>query len=505
MTDGEKVIEFITRYCLVPEGAKVGKPIRLEGFQKKFILDVYDNPEKTKTAILSIARKNGKTATIAAILLAHIIGPMRQLNSQIISGSNSRDQAALVYHLAEKMLNLQPKFAGLYRCVPSKKTIIGTKANVEYRAISADRTTAHGLSPILALLDEMGQVIGPTTPFIEAITTSQGAHDNPLLIILSTQAPSDSDFLSLQIDAAIRTGDPHTVCHVYAADADCDLFDEEQWKKANPALDIFRSRADLVTQLKKAKEIPALEGSARNLLLNQRISLNSLWLAPSVWKSNSGSPDLEVFQKATSVSLGLDLSMRNDLTAAVISTKDEEEYYHVIPFVFTPTEGIKARELRDKAPYGAWVDSGHLIAVPGTTLDYEWVCEYLKQKLNEMGIKLSAICFDRWRIDILKGAAQRTNFAQDAEWVEVAQGYISMSPRIEHFETILLQGRMRHGGHPLLNMAAANAVVIRDPANNRKIDKSKTTQRIDPLVAAVMSVGYYMVETPAVDIDAMFA
>jgi phage terminase large subunit-like protein len=253
MTDGEKVIEFITRYCLVPEGAKVGKPIRLEGFQKKFILDVYDNPEKTKTAILSIARKNGKTATIAAILLAHIIGPMRQLNSQIISGSNSRDQAALVYHLAEKMLNLQPKFAGLYRCVPSKKTIIGTKANVEYRAISADRTTAHGLSPILALLDEMGQVIGPTTPFIEAITTSQGAHDNPLLIILSTQAPSDSDFLSLQIDAAIRTGDPHTVCHVYAADADCDLFDEEQWKKANPALDIFRSRADLVTQLKKAK------------------------------------------------------------------------------------------------------------------------------------------------------------------------------------------------------------------------------------------------------------
>ncbi|MCI1143155.1 hypothetical protein MOP88_13990 [Sphingomonas sp. WKB10] len=72
MTRGERVIAFIERYCLVPEGKLVGKPLRLEAFQQKFILEVYDNPAGTTEGILSIARKNGKSGLIAAILLAHL-------------------------------------------------------------------------------------------------------------------------------------------------------------------------------------------------------------------------------------------------------------------------------------------------------------------------------------------------------------------------------------------------------------------------------------------------
>lgn len=504
-TTGEKVIRFIETYCPVPEGSLVGKKLVLADFQKRFIREIYDNPAGTSTAILSIARKNGKSALIAAILLAHIIGPMRVRNSQIVSGSNSRDQAALIYHLAEKMLRLQPKFSGLYRVVESKKLIYGLKANVEFKAISAESTTAHGLSPVMALLDEMGQVRGPTTPFIEAIVTAQGAHDHPLLIMLSTQAPSDADFLSLQIDTAKRTGDPHTVCHVYEADKDCDLFDEKQWEKANPALGLFRSRKDLESKIQRAKEIPSLEASARNLLLNQRISLESLWLAPTVWKENANEPILSVFQTSENNSLGLDLSSRNDLTAACVSAKDDTGSIHLLPFVFSPMDGLERRELRDKAPYRAWVDSGHLIAVPGSTMDYDWVCVFLRDKLQELGIPVHSIQFDRWRIKELQAAASRANFAPEAIWKEVGQGYVSMSPRIEHFETYLLQRKIRHGSHPLLNMAASNAIVVRDPAGNRKIDKSKVTQKIDPLVAAVMSVGAFMESAVIFDVSSFIA
>jgi phage terminase large subunit-like protein len=129
----------------------------------------------------------------------------------------------------------------------------------------------------------------------------------------------------------------------------------------------------------------------------------------------------------------------------------------------------------------------------------------LKIRLDELGISIGSIQFDRWRINELKSAASRVGFAQDAAWVEVGQGYQSMSPRIEAFETHLLQCNMRHGGHPLLNMAAANAIVVRDGANNRKIDKSKTTQRIDPLVAAVMAVGAFMDQPAEFDVGAMIA
>jgi len=490
-TIGEKCIRFVHTYCLVPEGSQVGQPMRLEPFQQQFFLDVFDNPNKTRTAIYSVARKNGKSALVAAILLLFIVGPLRRQGAQLASGAMSRDQAAIVFNLASKMLDMQPAFQGLYRIIPSSKRIVGLKADTTYRALAADGPTAHGMSLYLALLDEAGQVRGPMTPFIEAMLSSQGAHTDPLTIILSTQAPSDADFLSLRIDDARRSGDPHTVCHVYEADKDCDLMDKAQWKKANPALGLFRSEKDLEEQLKMASRIPSMEAGARNLLLNQRISLESLWLAPAVWKKNGAEPDLDVFRTAGVTILGLDLSLRTDLTAAVLAAKGDDGYINLLPFVFTPEKGLREREARDKAPYLSWVNEGKLFACPGNTLDYDWVFDFLRLRLEELGVDLHTVAFDRWRINEARSAAARVGMSA-ASWSEVGQGYQSMSPRIEYFETALLQGRIRHGAHPLLNMAAANAVAVQDPAGNRKLDKSKSTLRIDPIVAAVMACGVLM-------------
>jgi phage terminase large subunit-like protein len=168
MTRGEKVCAFIERYCFVPEGKLVGKPLKLMKFQRDFIKGIYDNKHGTSRAYLSVARKNGKSALIAGIVLAHIIGPEARLNSQIVSGARSREQASLVFKLAEKMIRLSPELYKLIKIVPSSKMLIGLPMNVEYKAISAEAGTAHGLSPVLAILDEVGQVRGPTDSFIEA-------------------------------------------------------------------------------------------------------------------------------------------------------------------------------------------------------------------------------------------------------------------------------------------------------------------------------------------------
>lgn len=251
MTTGEKVIAFIER-LQVPEGALVRQPLRLEPFQKKFILDVYDNPDVTNTAILSIARKNGKSGLIAGLLLAHLVGPVAVQNSQIVSGAMSRDQAALVFKLAHKMVELNKQLAKIVRVIPSSKSLIGLPMNVEYKAVASDGSTAQGLSPVLVIFDEIGQIQGPQNAFYDALATTQGAHLNPLMINISTQAPKDDDLLSILIDDAKTSKDKHTVCHVYSAPEDCDVMDEAAWKAANPALGTFRSMDDMRRQAEKA-------------------------------------------------------------------------------------------------------------------------------------------------------------------------------------------------------------------------------------------------------------
>jgi len=506
LTRAERVMKFIETHLRVPEGAMVGQPIRLVPFQEAFIYAVYDNPHQTRKAYLSIARKNGKSALIAGLMLAHIIGPEAEQNSQIRIGAQSREQSALVFYQAEKMLNLNPALSGLYRTTPSNKSIFGLSKNVDSRAISAEAKTAHGLSPVVAILDEVGQVVGPTDPFVEAITTSQGAHATPLLIAISTSSASDADLFSIWCDDAERSGDKHTVCHVYKADEGCSLLDKKQWKKANPAMGIFRNEKDLEEQLKQAERIPSQENAARNLLLNNRISLESIWLAPAVWRANGAKPEWDVFRR-NGVDIGLDLSQKNDLTVAVISAKGDDGNIHVYPFAFTPVQGIEDRSKRDRVPYDQWARDGVLTAVPGKTIDYEWVAGFLKKNLIDAGIEINRICFDRWRISEFRAACERAGLIlRDQQWSEVGQGYQSMSPRLEAMETALLQERIRHGLHPILNLGAASAIATQDPAGSKKLDKTKASQKIDAIVAMLMSIYENLAEKekPPMDISAAF-
>jgi phage terminase large subunit-like protein len=500
MSRADLVIEFIE--CLkIPEGAKVGEPLVLEKFQKKFIRDIYDNPKGTRKAYLSVARKNGKSALIAAILLAHIIGPEAKQNSQVVSGARSRDQAALVWALAAKMIDLDPALQEVAHIIPSHKKIIGLPMNVEFKALAADGSKAMGLSPVLAVLDEVGQVTGPTDYFTDSITSSQGAHEAPLLVAISTQAPSDGDMWSIWIDDAIRSGDPHTVCHLYAADEDADLLDRKQWKKANPALGKFLNKQYLESELKRAARMPSETAKAQNLYLNMRVAQESLWISPIVFKENAEKPNIELFRER-GCHMGLDLSQLHDLTAAVLATDDADGNVHLITYAFSPRGGIEDRSRRDRVPYAQWAKDGVIYAPPGDVLNYDHICQYLRLELERLEIPVKSIEFDRWRIDSFQSAAEREGFGQDAEWVPVGQGYASFTPRLENFERLLLERKLRHGANPVLNLGAATAITESDPAGNRKLTKAKSSQKIDALVAAVMSAYPLTSNEESFDIEA---
>ncbi|AHK20365.1 MULTISPECIES: terminase large subunit [Yersinia pseudotuberculosis complex] len=481
MTRGERVIAFIERYCIVPEGKLIGQPMKLDTFQIEFLLAIYDNPQGTDKAYLSIARKNGKTGLIAGILLAHLVGPEAEQNSQIVSGAMSREQASIVFELAVKMIGLNPALQEITHVIPSSKQIIGIVCNVRYKALAAEGKTSHGLSPILAILDEVGQIVGPQDAFIDAIVTAQGAHEDPLLIAISTQASNDADLFSIWLDDAKNSKDPHIVSHVYEAHKDADISDPKTWKSANPALGTFRSLKDMKRLAEMAARMPSSENTFRNLNLNQRVSTVSPFISRSVWESCGAKP-----QPITGVCYaGLDMSESKDLTALVIIGQSDDGIWNVHPYFWTPKQTLLDRAKKDRVPYDVWVKQGWLRTTPGSFVDYDFVVKDIAQIISDFDI--SAIAFDRWRIEILKKAADLIGLTLPL--VQFGQGFKDMAPALDTLEAALLNGKMRHGMHPVLTMCAGNAVVVKDAASNRKIDKSKATGRMDGMVALAMATG----------------
>lgn len=486
-TRGERVCSFVERYCLVPEGKHIGKPMKLEPFQRKFILEIYDNPFGTHSAYLSIARKNGKTGLIASLLLAHLCGPEAVQNSQIVSGAQSKDQAAVVFELARKMVEDSPILSKLVRVQPSGKRLVGLSKNVSYRALSAEGKTAHGLSPILAILDEVGQVVGPTDKFVSAITSAQGAYENPLLIAISTQAPTDADMFSTWIDSQKNAPDPRVVCHVYEAPKDCELNDRKAWAAANPAMGKFRSIADIEKQCHQAMEMPANEPEFRNLILNQRVEAVSPFVAASVWKENGAECGPIDGKKVWG---GLDLSSVSDLTALVLVTDDGGVHSEF----WLPKDGLAEKSRKDRVPYDLWAKQGFLNTTPGRAIEYEFVAEFMRGLFDRCDVQ--TLAFDRALFTHLRPWLVKAGFSEDEleKFIPYGQGTLSMTPALRELEVKLLGRQLRHSNHPILEMCAKNATVVGD-SGARKFDKRKQTRRIDGMVALAMAVGVMPMES----------
>lgn len=480
LSRGERNIAWIQAMCRIPDGKLVGKPVRLTDAQKGWIRQIYDTP--TRTFILSMARKNAKTATSAFLLLLHLCGPEAKHNSQLYSAAQSRDQASILFGYASKVVRMSPDLSEYVQIKESAKTLVCPELGSIYRALSADASTAYGLSPVFSVHDELGQVKGPRSELYEAIETASAAHESPLSIVISTQAPTDADLLSLLIDDALTGADPRIKVALHTAPMDMDPFSDEAIRAANPHFDVFMNREEVRKQATDAKRLPAQEASYRNLILNQRIEARSPFVTHSVWKENGAVPD-DI--EGQGIYCGLDLSSTTDLTALVAVS----EYGDVAPTFWLPEEGLSEKSRADRVPYDLWKKQGFLETTPGRAIEYDYIAAYLRDLFDRCDVR--AIAFDRYNMKFLRPCLERAGFTEEEleRFVEFGQGFVSMSPALRELETRLLGSKLKHGNHPVLEMCAKNATVVTDPAGNRKFIKGKATGRIDGMVALAMAVG----------------
>ena len=482
LTRGQENVAWIERNCRVPEGRFVGQPVILRPWQRSIVESLYSSP--TRRAIVSFGRKNGKTSFAAFLLLLHLVGPEAKQNSQLNSAAQSVEQAGILFRLAAKIVRLSPELAPHVIIRDTVKQLACRELGTLYHALSAEVKTSFGLSPVFTVHDELGQVRGPRSDLYEALETAAGAHEAPLSIIISTQAPSDADLLSLLIDDAKTGKDPQTKLFLFTSDPLDDPFKVATMKEANPAFGDFLNADEVKAQAAAAKRMPSREASFRNLILNQRISQISPFIPAPIWIACAGEPDDEVFHGKPCY-LGLDLSARNDLTALAMIAQDDAGVWHVRMEFFAPLHGIADRAHRDRAPYDVWADNGLILATPGASVDYALVAERLTTLCDDYDV--AVIAFDRWRIDVLKAELARVD--RELPLKEFGQGFKDMGPALDTVEGELLNGRVRHGGNPVLTWCAANAIAVKDPAGNRKLDKSKATGRIDGMVALAMAFG----------------
>lgn len=476
----DRIIRWIEGTLRVPEGRDVGKPIVLRDWQKIEIRKIYDNPSRTRRAILSFGRKNGKTALAAMLLLVHLVGPEAKPNSQLYSAAQSRDQAAILYGLAAKMVRMAPDLSEYVFIRESAKQLYCDELGTVYRALSADASTAYGLSPVFAVHDELGQVRGPRSELYEAIETGMSAHDSPLSIVISTQAPTDNDLLSRLVDDALQGHDPRTVVSLYTAPVDDDPFVEETIKKANPAYGDFQNAEEVMGMAMAANRMPSREAEYRNLILNQRVEVTAPLISATVWTMNSEPP-----KKLLRCYGGLDLSEVSDLTAFVLVDVEG----NVVPTFWLPEAGLAERSRGDRVPYDVWHSKGFLNATPGHSIEYEYVAQEIASAFSKYDLR--KIAFDRWNMRHLRPWLVKAGMSEefiDERFVEFGQGFASMSPAIRVMESMLLSARLRHGDHPVLKMCAANAIAKMDEAGNRKLDKKRSNGRIDGIVALCMAL-----------------
>lgn len=489
----DAIIAFIERLH-VPSGIGQGEPLALDDFQKDLIRATYDpvserGLRRIRRALWTVARKNGKSALAAALVLVHLVGPEAKSNAEVYSCASDRNQAANIYKMAAQMVRLDPELDAMCKCLDTTKRIVCYELGAFYQSLAADARRLHGFNPTFVIYDELAQA--KSRELYDVMATSFGAQEEGLLLVISTQSSDPEHIMSELVDDALaqekgELDDPTFYGKVFALPEKMDWRDERNWVLANPALGKFKSLDHMKALFHKAARSPAAEATFRALELNQRVDSVESLVTSADWKdceADFGLNDMRGFP----LYCGLDLSGRLDLTAFVMAWYLGNGRAAVKSLFWTPKEELAERSKQDGAKYPEWERRGFLRTIPGRVVSFKPVVQMIAGLVA--GHDLKSIAYDKWKIDDFKAEMERAEVNPES-WnlTAFAQTFADMSPAIEKVETLVIEKAMQHDGNPVLTYCLGNVKVIKDSSGNRKFDKRKKNRRIDGAVAMAMAL-----------------
>ena len=473
------------------KGKWAGKRFWLFPWQEQVVRDIFgivdaNGNRQFRISYVEIPKKNGKSELAAAVAL-YLLYADGEPSAEVYGAAADRQQASIVFDVANQMVQMCPALLKRSKVMAATKRIVNYSNAGFYQVLSAEVGTKHGLNVSGLVFDELHTQ--PNRQLYDVLTKGSGdAREQPLYFLITT-AGTDRESICYELhmkalDILAGRKIDHTFYPVvYGMPDDADWSDEANWYKANPSLGQTIKIERVRDMFREALDNPAEENVFRQLRLNQWVSSLTRFIPEHVYDLGNQPIDMDALEGRDCYA-GLDLSSTGDITAFVLMfpPRSDEEKYICLPYFWIPEDTIPIRVRRASVPYDVWEKQGYLMATEGNVIHYGFIEKFIE----ELGTKyhILEIAFDRW------GATQMVQDLEGMGFVVVpfGQGYKDMSPPTKEYYKLLMEGRIIHGGQPVLRWMAGNVVVDTDPAGKIKPTKAKSAEKIDGIVATIMAL-----------------
>ena len=486
----DRAVTFIENLCHT-KGKWAGTPFWLLPWQEQLIRDIFgivkpDGNRQFRTAFVEICKKVGKSELAAAVAL-YLLYADNEPSAEVYGAAADRQQASIVFDVAKQMVEMSPALMKRSKLMGATKRIVNYSNAGYYQVLSAEVGGKHGFSVSGLVFDEIHTQ--PNRQLYDVLTKgSSDARQNPLHFIITT-AGNDRHSIAYELHTKAvdilegRRVDPTFYPVVYGLKDDDDWEDEANWYKVNPSLGYTVDIERLRDAYREAKQNPADEVTFKWLRCNMWVSSTVAWIPDAIYMRGNEEIDAALLERRDCYA-GLDLSSTGDITALVLifPPRDENEKYVLLPYFWIPEETIPRRVKANSVPYDIWEKQGYIMSTEGNVIHYDFIEKfimYLSEKYH-----ILEIAVDRWNATQMIQNLEGEGFTI----VPFGQGFSSMSAPTKEFYRLLMEGRIIHGGNPVLRWMAGNVVIDTDPAGNIKVTKAKSKEKIDGIVAAIMAL-----------------
>ncbi|MDW8681741.1 terminase large subunit [Streptococcus suis] len=486
----DRAVTFINNLSHT-KGKWAGKRFDLLPWQEQIVRDLFgivkeDGNRQFLTAYIEIPKKNGKSELAAAIAL-YLLYADNEASAEVYGAACDRNQASIVFDVAKQMVQMSRPLEKRSKIMGATKRIVNYSNAGFYQVLSAETGTKHGLNVSGLVFDEIHAQ--PNRHLYDVLTKGSGdAREQPLFFIITT-AGTDRNSICYELHTKAldilngRKKDTSFYPVVYGLSDEDDWNDEANWRRANPSLGHTIGIDRVREAYQQALDNPAEENVFKQLRLNMWTSSSVAWIPEHVYAKGNDPIKYESL-KGRSCYAGLDLSSTSDITAFVLvfPPRFEEENYIVLPFFWLPEDTLELRCRRDHVLYDVWERQGYIKTTEGNVVHYGFIEKFIED-LSEI-YHIKEIAYDRWNA---------TQMVQNLEgmgltMVPFGQGYKDMSPPSKELYKLMMEGKIQHGGHPVLKWMGQNVVMRQDPAGNIKPDKEKSVEKIDGIVALIMGL-----------------
>lgn len=486
----DRAVTFIENLCHT-KGKWAGTRFWLLPWQEQLIRDIFgivkpDGNRQFRTAFVEICKKVGKSELAAAVAL-YLLYADNEPSAEVYGAAADRQQASIVFDVARQMVEMSPALMKRSKLMSATKRIVNYGNAGFYQVLSAEVGSKHGFSISGLVFDEIHTQ--PNRQLYDVLTKySSDARQNPLHFIITT-AGNDRHSIAFELHTKAidiiegRRVDPTFYPVVYGLKDDEDWEDEANWYKVNPSLGYTVDIERLRDAYREAKQNPADEITFKWLRMNMWVSSTTSWIPDAIFMKGNEPIDMRMLEGRECYA-GLDLSSTGDITALVLMfpPRDADEKYILVPYFWVPEETIPQRVKANSVPYDVWEKQGYLLATEGNVIHYDFIEKFICDLAEKYHILEIAV--DRWNATHMIQNLEDQGFTM----VPFGQGFASMSTPTKEFYRLLMEGQIIHAGHPVLRWMAGNVVVETDAAENIKVTKAKSREKIDGIVASIMAL-----------------